>query len=79
MADAPPAFIEAQLRGIVGVETEIRVIDGKWNVSQNRAVADRNGVVAGLAESGHAAMAALVQSAPQTTERAPAWRPGPSR
>ena len=36
VADAPPAFIEAELRGIVGVETEIRVIDGKWKVSQNR-------------------------------------------
>lgn len=60
VADAPPAFVEAQLRGIVGVEIEIRAIDGKWKVSQNRTVADRHGVADGLAQSGHAAMAALV-------------------
>ncbi len=42
--DAPEDFIRAQLKGIIGVEIEIAAIDGKWKVSQNRPVADREGV-----------------------------------
>ncbi|HEX2528448.1 MAG TPA: FMN-binding negative transcriptional regulator [Geminicoccus sp.] len=59
--DAPAPFIAAQLRGIVGVEIPIDRIEGKWKVSQNRPMADRAGVHAGLqAEDGDDAMAALV-------------------
>lgn len=46
--DAPDAFIDAQLKGIVGIEIEITSIEGKWKVSQNRPVADRAGVAKGL-------------------------------
>ncbi|GAB1580524.1 FMN-binding negative transcriptional regulator [Phyllobacterium phragmitis] len=46
--DAPDDFVRAQLKGIVGVEIEIASIEGKWKVSQNRPVADREGVAAGL-------------------------------
>jgi transcriptional regulator len=60
--DAPERFIEAQTRGIVGIEIEIAAIDGKWKVSQNRPEADRVGVTAGLAQSPDgAAMAGLVR------------------
>ena len=48
VSDAPPPFIAAQIRGIVGIEIEIAEIHGKWKVSQNRPVADRVGVTAGL-------------------------------
>lgn len=48
VADAPEPFVEAQLRGIVGVEIEIERSEGKWKVSQNRPVADRVGVAEGL-------------------------------
>lgn len=48
VSDAPPAFIEAQLRAIVGLEIPIRQLEGKWKMSQNRNAADRAGVVAGL-------------------------------
>jgi transcriptional regulator len=61
--DAPPAFIEAQLKGIVGIEIAISAIEGKWKVSQNRTAADRAGVVAGLVaegDDGSLAMARLV-------------------
>ncbi len=58
--DTPRAFIETQLRGIVGLEIEIATIEGKWKVSQNRPEADRRGVAAGLAEDAPA-MAALVR------------------
>jgi transcriptional regulator len=48
VADAPPAFIQSQIKGIVGLEIEITDISGKWKVSQNRPVADRVGVAEGL-------------------------------
>lgn len=57
--DAPERFIEAQLRGIVGIEIDILEIAGKWKVSQNRPEADRLGVADGLTD---AAMAGLVRS-----------------
>lgn len=51
VADAPEAFIEAQLKGIVGLRLQIGRIEGKVKMSQNRPAADRAGVAAGLAES----------------------------
>jgi transcriptional regulator len=52
VGDAPADFIEAQLRGIVGMRMPIRTIEGKRKMSQNRSLPDRRGVAAGLAESG---------------------------
>lgn len=46
--DAPERYIEAQMKGIVGIEIDITEITGKWKVSQNRPVADRLGVAEGL-------------------------------
>ncbi|NLS01444.1 FMN-binding negative transcriptional regulator [Rhizobium sp. P38BS-XIX] len=46
--DAPPEFVSAQLKGIIGIEIDIETIDGKWKVSQNRPIADRQGVAEGL-------------------------------
>ena len=60
VSDAPRPSIEAQLRGIVGIDVDIREIEGKWKVSQNRPEADRRGVAQGLAEA-HPEMAALVR------------------
>lgn len=48
VSDAPGEFIDALLRGIVGIELPISRIEGKWKVSQNRDEADRKGVAAGL-------------------------------
>lgn len=48
VSDAPDVFIAMQLKGIVGVEIPIARIEGKWKVSQNRTIADRQGVAAGL-------------------------------
>jgi transcriptional regulator len=62
--DAPTPFIEAQLKGIIGIEISISRIEGKWKVSQNRPEADRRGVVAGLLDEGDEAsrdMAELVR------------------
>ena len=60
VSDAPRTYIEAQLRGIVGIEIDIQRLEGKWKVSQNRPEGDRKGVAAGLAEA-HPEMAALVR------------------
>jgi transcriptional regulator len=51
VSDAPPDFIAAQLRGIVGLRIEITRLDAKSKMSQNRRLDDRAGVVAGLATS----------------------------
>lgn len=46
--DAPAAFVDGQLRGIVGVEVLVERVEGKAKLSQNRSEADRAGVVTGL-------------------------------
>ncbi len=59
VSDAPEAFVNAQVKGIVGVEIPIARIEGKWKVSQNRPAIDQAGVVAGLqSEGGDAAIMA---------------------
>lgn len=62
VSDAPGHFIDAQLKGIVGIEIAIRAIEGKWKISQNRSLADHQGIIDGLrAEGGCPAMAALME------------------
>jgi transcriptional regulator len=51
VTDAPPDFVDKQLRGIVGLEMPITKLIGKWKMSQNRSAEDRAGVVEGLRES----------------------------
>jgi transcriptional regulator len=48
VSDAPEDYIRSQLKAIVGVELPIRRLEGKWKVSQNRTVRDRQGVIEGL-------------------------------
>lgn len=48
VTDAPPSFIDGQLRGIVGVEMLIERVEAKAKLSQNRGEADRRGAVEGL-------------------------------
>ena len=61
--DAPRAFIEGQLRAIVGLELQITRIEAKAKLSQNRPVADVAGVVAGLSARGDDRSAAAVEHA----------------
>ena len=49
-ADAPANFLDALVRGIVGLKLTIRRLEGKSKMSQNRPAADRKGVVEGLAQ-----------------------------
>jgi len=65
--DAPEAFIQKQLRGIVGITLRITRLEGKWKMSQNRNPADRAGVATSLAASDdptERAVGALVGSLP---------------
>jgi transcriptional regulator len=48
VTDAPPDYINGQLKAIVGVEMTITAVEAKYKLSQNRSVADQAGVIAGL-------------------------------
>jgi len=59
VTDAPPEYIDGQLRAIVGVELTITSIEAKQKLSQNRSELDREGVVAGLRHEPGAGPAAV--------------------
>jgi transcriptional regulator len=64
VSDAPADFIEQMTQAIVGIELRITRLVGKWKMSQNRPVGDRDGIVAGLSaehNSSAAAMAAWLE------------------
>jgi transcriptional regulator len=61
--DAPRAFIEGQLRAIVGVELVVSRIEAKAKLSQNRPAADVEGVIAGLRARGDFEAADAVERA----------------
>jgi transcriptional regulator len=48
VGDAPADYVQQMLRAIVGIEIAVDRLVGKWKISQNRTLADRQGVVAGL-------------------------------
>ena len=48
------------LKAIVGVELRITRLVGKWKLGQNRSLADRQGMAAGLAAEGDARSQALL-------------------
>ena len=49
VSDAPEDYVEAALRGIVGVELRVTSVEGKAKLSQNRSDVDRAGATAMLA------------------------------
>lgn len=63
VSDAPPEYIDGQLRAIVGVELMVRSVEAKRKLSQNRSEQDQAGVAAGLrgeAGAGPDAIASLI-------------------
>jgi transcriptional regulator len=48
VTDAPPDYIDGQLRGIVGVELSIVSVEAKQKLSQNRSAEDQAGTIEGL-------------------------------
>jgi len=61
MSDAPSDFIAEELKGIIGIEIEIKQMTGKFKLSQNRDKVDAVGVVDGLEQQGKAKLAQAVQ------------------
>jgi transcriptional regulator len=49
VSDAPRVYVQGMLRAIVGFEIPLSSLTGKWKMSQNRSIEDRDGVAAGLA------------------------------
>ena len=48
VSDAPEAFINSMINGIVGLEVVVEQVEAKAKLSQNRPLPDRIGVIAGL-------------------------------
>ena len=48
VSDAPEKYITGQMKGIIGIEIEIKSFEGKWKMSQNKNAADKTGVISGL-------------------------------
>lgn len=66
LSDAPPDYIDAMLRAIVGIEIPLTSLQGKWKLSQNHPAVNREGVSKGLRALGGdraSAMAAAVEQA----------------
>ena len=68
VTDAPAAYVDKQLRAIVGVELAVERVEAKAKLSQNRSEEDRAGVVAGLEADG--APARAVADAMRRADRA---------
>jgi transcriptional regulator len=62
VTDAPPDYIEGQLRAIVGVELAITFIEAKLSQSRSRSALDRVGVVDGLTNEPGAGPAAIADA-----------------
>ncbi len=60
VSDAPADFVQAHLRGIVGIALPIARLEGKVKMSQNRPAADQTGVVDGLRRDGRDDLAEAV-------------------
>lgn len=54
VTDAPDAFIDQMLKGIVGIELPLTRLEGKWKLSQNRPATDQVATFAGLEAKGDA-------------------------
>jgi transcriptional regulator len=48
VSDAPESYVHGMLRAIVGFRFVVTRLEGKWKMSQNREMQDREGVVKGL-------------------------------
>ena len=62
VSDAPASYVDAQLKGIIGISLRIDRLEGKWKISQNRSAADQASVAAALHDAGSDASVARAQS-----------------
>lgn len=59
MKEAPPEIIEQRVHAVVGIEIDVRRIEGKWKMSQNRSDEDRVGIADRLRDIGSNACVAV--------------------
>lgn len=62
VTDAPAAFVDQMLKGIVGIEIPVTRLEGKWKLSQNRPAADQASTVSGLDARGDTASRAIAEA-----------------
>lgn len=67
--DEPPSFYEAMARGIVGVEIPVSRLEGKFKLSQNRPLADIDGVIDNLRRLGGEGNLALAEAMVEATAK----------
>ncbi|MGZ4558685.1 MAG: FMN-binding negative transcriptional regulator, partial [Mycobacteriaceae bacterium] len=60
-SDARENYIRAQLRTIVGIAITVERVEGKAKLTQNRSVADREGVVTGIGQEGSGSAVGLAE------------------
>lgn len=70
-SDAPKAYMDGQLKGIIGFEIQIQSLEGKHKLSQNRSKADQSGVITGLSTSENPADASVAELMKQPTFNRP--------
>ena len=70
VTDAPPDYIDAMLKAIVGIEIEVTRVEGKFKLSQNRPAEDRTGVVLGLEADATARLQAEADALAQAMQAA---------
>ncbi len=63
MGDAPPDYLNAQLRKVVGIEIRITQLEGKRKLSQQHQPQDREGAIHGLTTSANPALAQAMREA----------------
>jgi transcriptional regulator len=63
MGDAPADYLDAMLKSIVGIEVEVRRLEGKAKLSQNKDERDRLGAVDALEARGRTALADAMRTA----------------
>lgn len=63
MGDAPPDYIDAMLKVIVGLEIEMTRVVGKFKLGQNREARDRLGAADGLEALGQTTLAQAMRGA----------------
>ena len=61
MSDAPRAYMERMVAGIVALRIEITQVAAKFKLSQNKSPEDRQGAAAGLAARGAGAVARQIK------------------
>jgi len=81
VTDAPAGYVDARLRGIVGIEVQVGRVEAKAKLSQNKDDADRRGVVDGLRREGdpQATAIAAAMAADSTAGSAAGDDGGPGR